>query len=269
MGLLGDVFKIGGSIIGGNSSKKASKKAQAAQIAGLNNAMGSVNSGYRDITGIVSPYTSAGASASSNLAALLGVGGTTDWNAYAMANPDIVAEYQANVDKSQFPTLQDYAEYHYQNFGQREGRDITAFTPDQAGAIDSLKNSPLYQSLYENGEEAILQNGAATGGLRGGNIQGALAGFGRDTLSSVIQNQISNLSNLAGSGLQAAGIQANAANSRAGSLAQLMTQIGDTNAGGILQRGAINANTINQVSSGLGSMAEGLVGAFGGGGIKF
>lgn len=72
-------------------------------------------------------------------------------------------------------------------------------------AIEALKGSPIYQSLFNNGQEAVLQNASATGGIRGGNTQGALADFGRDTLSQVIQQQIASLFGAAGIGQGATG----------------------------------------------------------------
>lgn len=64
---------------------------------------------------------------------------------------------------------------------------------NQQGAIDALKASPLYQSIFNNGQEAVLQNASATGGLRGGNTQHSLFNLGTDTLAKVIQQQIANL----------------------------------------------------------------------------
>src|SRR5438045_6649095 len=45
----------------------------------------------------------------------------------------------------------------------------------QGTAIDLLKASPYYQSLYRGGLEANLQNASATGGIRGGNEVRSLA----------------------------------------------------------------------------------------------
>src|SRR3982750_1551584 len=56
----------------------------------------------------------------------------------------------------------------------------------QQAAIDQLRASPGYQSLYRQGEEAVLQNASATGGIRGGNTQRSLADFGADTLATTI-----------------------------------------------------------------------------------
>jgi hypothetical protein len=66
--------------------------------------------------------------------------------------------------------------------------------PDAASkAIAALKSSPMFTSLFNTGQEAVLQNASATGGVRGGNTQGALYELGSNTLSDVIQNQIKSL----------------------------------------------------------------------------
>lgn len=70
----------------------------------------------------------------------------------------------------------------------------------QQAIIDQLKGGPLYTSLTGAGEEAILANASATGGLRGGNTQDALARFRGDTLNSVIANQLAQYSGLVGIG---------------------------------------------------------------------
>lgn len=77
--------------------------------------------------------------------------------------------------------------------------------PGGSAAIDALKNSPLYQSLFHNGQNSILQAGSATGGLRGGDMQHSLYNLGTDTLGQVFQNQVQNLSGLSGLGAQTAG----------------------------------------------------------------
>ena len=80
---------------------------------------------------------------------------------------------------------------------------------EQQAEIDALRNSPLYQSLYGNGRDALLANAAATGGMRGGNTQGALYRLGEDTLSSVIGQQLANYGGLVGVGTGASGAVGN------------------------------------------------------------
>lgn len=78
----------------------------------------------------------------------------------------------------------------------------------QKAAISSIQGSPQYQAMLQQGEQAILQNAAATGGLRGGNVQAALATFRPQLLSDLINQQYARLGGLTGLGAQVAGQQA-------------------------------------------------------------
>lgn len=111
----------------------------------------------------------------------------------------------------------------------------------QAQAIEALRGSPLYQSQYRNGEEAILQNASATGGLRGGNTQRGLADFGADTLSQTIQQQLASLGGLSGRGQEAVGAVSNFGANTANNVTGLLGQQGATKYSGLLHRGGISA----------------------------
>ena len=115
----------------------------------------------------------------------------------------------------------------------------------QQSAMDRLKASPLYKSLFSSGEEAVLQNAAATGGVRGGNTQRSLADFGADTFAQLIQRQLGNLGGLADIGLGGVGATANASTHNADALTALFGNRGDVRAGGALTRGGINAGMWN------------------------
>lgn len=104
----------------------------------------------------------------------------------------------------------------------------------QQTSIDALKASPLYQSLFRNGQDTILNNASASGGLRGGNIQSSLANFGSDTLAQVIQQQLANLGGLSGQGLSGAGGLGSLNANSADSISKLLSAQGDAKAGGIL-----------------------------------
>lgn len=101
-------------------------------------------------------------------------------------------------------------------------------------AIAALKDSPVYQSLFDNGQEAVLQNASATGGIRGGNTETGLADFGRDTLASVIQNQLANLGGLAGSGSNATGAVSALGAHTADNISSGLTSIGNSQYNSIL-----------------------------------
>lgn len=70
----------------------------------------------------------------------------------------------------------------------------------QNAIIEQLKAGPLFRQLIGTGEEALLANASATGGLRGGNTEEALARFRGDTLNDVIGNQLAQYSGLVGIG---------------------------------------------------------------------
>lgn len=119
----------------------------------------------------------------------------------------------------------------------------------QLDEIAALRNSPFYQSLFNAGNEAILQNAAATGGIRGGNTQGALADFGRDTLAQTIQQQLGNLSGLAGMGMGATGSVAGLGANTAQGVASLFGQQGAARAGTALTKGGIDAGIFNNIGN--------------------
>lgn len=135
---------------------------------------------------------------------------------------------------------------------------------EQAAAIAALKDSPLFQSLFDTGQETLLGNASATGGLRGGNTQGALADFGRDTLSQVIQSQLANLGGIsAQGGATGANLGALGANA-AGNMADLFNQQGAAKAGMHITKGAINAQNWGNFGS---FFDDALAAAVGGGGM--
>jgi hypothetical protein len=74
----------------------------------------------------------------------------------------------------------------------------------QQQAINKIEQSPLYLEQVRQGENAILQQASATGGLRGGNIQAALAQFRPAVLSQMIEDKYTKLGGMAEFGGQAA-----------------------------------------------------------------
>lgn len=136
----------------------------------------------------------------------------------------------------------------------------------QSAAIEALRASPFYQSLYRTGEEALLANASATGGLRGGNTQRSLADFGADTLMATIERQLSSLGGLAGMGMGATESVANFGQNKAQGVAGLYGKQGNAFASAALARGGINAQNWQNA----GSLLESVISAFmpGGGGFK-
>jgi hypothetical protein len=128
----------------------------------------------------------------------------------------------------------------------------------QQAAIAGIENSPQFASLNRQGEQAILQNASATGGLRGGNIQSSLYNNRADLLAQLIDQQYSRLGALSGAGAntgaQLGGFGANSANAIAG----LFGNIGQAKAGGILGKAA----GYTQAAQGVGNILQSLIGGF-------
>jgi hypothetical protein len=128
--------------------------------------------------------------------------------------------------------------------------------PAQQDAIDSIQSSPQFAALQQQGQNAILQNASATGGLRGGNVQGALAQFNPSLLSGLIDQQYQRLGGLTQAG-QASAAGTGAAGLQSGSnIAQLLQQQGAATAGGQLAQGSVGASGLNTVA-GLGGLFAG------------
>lgn len=99
----------------------------------------------------------------------------------------------------------------------------------QQSAIDALKASPLFTSQYNTGADTILQNAAATGGLRGGNTQNSLAQFGSGLLSNVIQNQLGNYGGLISTGSGSTSTLGSLGQQNANAISGLLGQQGQAN----------------------------------------
>lgn len=140
----------------------------------------------------------------------------------------------------------------------------------QSSALDALKASPYFQSLFNTGQEAVLQNASATGGLRGGNTQRSLADFGADTFAKTIQQQLANLSGLSTMGANSAAGLGSLSQANSNAITNLYDQQGATRAGGLLTRGGITAGMWNNaggfldnaVSSAFPSAGAGGMGSF-------
>lgn len=121
----------------------------------------------------------------------------------------------------------------------------------QRAAIDAISGSSEMAALTRQGENALLQSGSATGGLRGGNMQGALAQFRPQMLSNLIDKQYGRLSGItqigqaSAAGVGAAGMQTGA------QISDLYQQQGAAEAGGQLAAGqawAAPFNTFSQMA---------------------
>jgi hypothetical protein len=120
-------------------------------------------------------------------------------------------------------------------------------TQAQQQAIAGLEQSPILQALTRQGEEALLQRASATGGLRGGNVQAALAQFRPQLLSELIQTQFQNLGGLTKIGQASAAGQAAAGMESAQQVGQLLGEAGAARAGGLIARGSVPRQTFGDI----------------------
>lgn len=131
----------------------------------------------------------------------------------------------------------------------------------QQSLINQITSGAEYGSLVRQGEEAILQSASATGGLRGGNTQAALARFRPEILSSLIRDEYSRLGGMVSVGQNAAAGLGNAGMQTGQNISNQYGQIGQAQAGAALARGQATANMWGNIAGSVG-LAAGL-GGFG------
>jgi len=130
-----------------------------------------------------------------------------------------------------------------------------AGTDEQRKAVSALETSPTFEALSRQGETAMLQQASATGGLRGGNIQAALAQYRPQLLSQMIENQFSKLGTITGIGQASAAGTGAAAQTAGGTIAALMQQQGQAASGAALASGQANAQMWGNIGSSIGQVA--------------
>lgn len=227
---------IGGAIEGSQASSSASQAQQGAAQGGIDEQRRQFDA----IQQLLAPYVQAGGGA-------LG--------AYA--------PYQ-QAGAGALPTLQQYAQAGAPALEQQQALIGLRGPEAQRQAIAGIEGGQQFQAMSRQGENALLQNASATGGLRGGNLQGALAQFRPQLLSSLIDQQYGRLGGLAATGGTVAQNLASSGLSATGELAR----IGQASAAGVgtagQQTGANIANLLGQQGQ---ATAGGIMGqqqAFGG-----
>jgi len=88
---------------------------------------------------------------------------------------------------------QEYAEAGPKAFEQQQALAGVLGPERQRAAIAEIEQGAGFQARVRSGEEALLQRASATGGLRGGNIQAALAQFRPQMLEKEIETQYGRL----------------------------------------------------------------------------
>lgn len=129
-------------------------------------------------------------------------------------------------------------------------------TEAQQAYVAEQEQSPIYQALARQQEEAILQNASATGGLRGGNVQGALAQFRPALLNQFLEQQYGKLGGMTALGQQSAAGVGTSGMQSAGAISDLFGQAGAARAGAALGVGQALSGPFNLATSLGGMMAS-------------
>jgi len=127
----------------------------------------------------------------------------------------------------------------------------------QAAAVAKFENSPYFQAIVRQSEDAMLQNASATGGLRGGNTQDALSKNRPILLQQLIDKQLANLGGLTSLG-QSSAAGVGQAGLTTGQLVGggLGTQ-GAAQAGGILGQSNANIGALGTIGGLFGAKTAG------------
>ena len=234
--MLLEALSIGSSLLGGVLQSNAANKASKAQVQSQREAIAAQQRASGQVQDLQAPGVAAYGAGMNALTGRLGLPtqgvasavagqGGTDYASYLAANPDVAAAYQAEATrdgKSQdnlraqgIQNAEDYARWHYDNYGRAEGREApTAPTPSVASMgesaspagqnsltgsygntadptwtpppafsfdINSFVDNPAYKFAMEQGSGQVLASNSATGSLQSGAALKRLQDRGQQT----------------------------------------------------------------------------------------
>jgi hypothetical protein len=113
---------------------------------------------------------------------------------------------------------------------------------DERAQIAAVERSPTFQSLLRQGEESLLQRASATGGLRGGNVQAALAQFRPQLLAQELENRYTRLGAMTTLGQRSAAGVGDVGLQTGQNISNLYGQMGAAQAGSALAQGQAISN---------------------------
>jgi hypothetical protein len=188
------------------------------------------------------------------IAAAVSIGGSViKGNAAKKASNIEAASLQAGVDETRAAReelrtlLQPYTEAGGPALQAQMAALGLAGPEAQQAYVTQQEQSPFFQALSRQGEEAVLQNASATGGLRGGNVQGALAQFRPQLLNQFLEQQYGRLGGMTQLGQRSAAGVGAAGMDAAGDIATLLGERGQAQAGGALARGKMFSDILGEV----------------------
>lgn len=164
------------------------------------------------------------------------------------ASGDTIAAAQMGIDEQrrQFDKLQEllkpFVDTGVSSIGMQKNILGLGTPEEQQQIINQISNDPILQQLVAQGENALLQQASATGGLRGGNVQSALAQFRPEMVNQAIQQRFANLGGLTQLGQASAANVGAAGTEMAGALSKLFGEQGAARAGNVLAQGKLRSD---------------------------
>ena len=282
------IITAGASLAGGALSGAGGQAAAKAQQQAANQTTALQKNIYMDQRGLAAPGYMTGGAASNKLAALFGIapqdyqaayggggggavnGQSDQWSSYLAANPDVMDYWKSNDKLRQmYPNANDFASYHYANFGQQEGRQLPTSQPmqgaggaQQGGAMGGQSNplADFYASPYAKLATTISddQFNQVKGGLgaAGKSISGAAEGryadiFRKNTYGA-FGDYTNQLNSLAGMGQTNSSLASSAAG-----------QYGANAGNSMMQAGNARANALTSAYQGYGQGLSAAAGSLG------
>jgi hypothetical protein len=144
-----------------------------------------------------------------------------------------VAEQRRQFDSLQ-ALLKPYTEAGLPALEQQQALIGLRGPEEERAAIERISGGERFQELTRQGEEAILSRASATGGLRGGNVQAALAQFRPQVLNQLIEEQYGRLGGMTTLGQRSAAGVGAAGMETGVNVSNLLAQQGAARAGGEL-----------------------------------
>ena len=283
------------SLVGGAMSGEGSRKAGKAQQDAANQTTALQKNIYMDQRGLAAPGYMTGGAASNKLAALFGIapqdyqaayggggggalnGQSDQWSSYLASNPDVMDYWKSNAKlREMYPNANDFASYHYANFGQQEGRQLPGMGAEktnmpvggaqmagQSGGAMGTPSNPLaefYDSPYAKLATTISNDQfdqiKGNLGAAGKSISGAAEGRYAKTLAGntygAFGDYTNQLSNLAGMGQTRSSLASGAAG-----------QYGANAGNSMLQAGNARANALTSAYQGYGQGLSAAAGSLG------
>ena len=196
------------------------------------------------------------------------------WDQYLTANPDVLQGFNTTADRNVFSTPQQYGQWHYNNYGRNEGRDLpgqsvqagqppqttqtTAQATAQNDAFDTFRDSTAYQFTFDEGQRGLEALASSGGWLQSGAALKAAQDRGQNVaMNNAFLPYASLLSGQQGAGLSAAGAQAGVGLNYANNV----TGINQSNANALGSSAIAQANNNNALIGGIGGIAGNALGA--------